>query len=81
MIKNLNRNEVLEMDSASKIVTLTAEIQGNVNQIWLREESANEVHFTLRIGENYLTAIGEASQRGQIKTPIHCKQSLKNYQE
>ena len=77
MIRNLDQdNKVLEINDATKIVTLKVE-SGKPEQEWTRIQSSDKIHFTLRNGNDYLVAIGDANRldslRGQERGPLYCE--------
>ena len=77
MITNLDQDgKVLEINPATKIVTLKVP-SGKPQQEWTRVQSSDKTHFTLRNGNDYLVAIGDANRldslRGQERGPLYCE--------
>ena len=58
-------------------MTLKAQETGKSQQEWTRVSSSDNIHFTLRNGNDYLVAIGDANRldslRGQERGPLYCE--------
>ena len=73
LIRNVASGKVLQIDKNTDSMVIEADYNENsADQLWTKEDSADETHFTLKIEKDYLTAFDTSFEVRQ-RTPLYCK--------